>query len=51
MLDLYKKPPHYHIDDKKNYTFFTWSSREETEKLFFQKVQERFGYFELNPLE
>jgi len=46
-----KKPPHYHIDDKKKYTFFTWSSREETEKLFFQKAQERFGYFELNPLE
>lgn len=41
------KPPHYHIDSKKNYAFFTWISREKAEKLFFQKVQERFGYFEL----
>lgn len=46
-----KKPPHYHIDDKKKYVFFDWGSREKAEKLFFQKVQERFGYFELNSLE
>ena len=39
------KPPHYHIDNKKKYTFFTWTSRKEAQKLFFQKVQERFGDF------
>jgi len=42
------KPPHYHIDNKKKSTFFIWTSWKETEKLFWKKVQERFGYFELN---
>jgi hypothetical protein len=42
------KPPHYHVDNKKEWAFFTWVSRQETEKLFFQKVQQRFGYFALN---
>jgi len=43
-----QKPPHYHIDDKKKSTFFTWISRSKAEKLFWQKVQEKFGYFELD---
>lgn len=45
------KPPHYHVDNKKDYIFFTWTSRKNAEKLFFQKAQERFGYFPLDPFE
>jgi hypothetical protein len=52
LFDNHKgKPPHYHIDDKKKYIFFTWTSRERAEKLFWQKVQARFGYFSLDTLE
>jgi hypothetical protein len=40
------KPPHYHIDEKE--IFFKWTSLEETEKMFFKMVRERFGYFELD---
>jgi len=38
------KYPHYHIDDKQ--IFFTWVSLAETERLFLQIAQEKFGYFE-----
>ena len=39
------KPPHYHID-KKPSVYFKWISLAASRKLFFQKVYERFGYFD-----
>ena len=40
------KPPHYHYDEKE--IFFTWVSLAETEKMFWQMVHQRFGYFKLD---
>src|SRR3954464_5740066 len=40
----YGKAPHYHSNGKQN--FFTWVSLAETERLFLQLAQEKFGYFE-----
>ena len=37
------KSPHYHLNDQQN--FFTWKSLVETEKLFYQMVYQKFGYF------
>jgi len=39
-----KKSPHYHSNGKQK--FFTWVSLAETERLFLQLAQEKFGYFE-----
>ena len=38
------KSPHYHLNGKQK--FFTWVSLAETERLFLQLAQEKFGYFE-----
>jgi hypothetical protein len=38
------KSPHYHLNSKQK--FFTWISLAETERLFLQLSQEKFGYFE-----
>ena len=38
------KSPHYHSNGKQK--FFTWVSLAETERLFLQLAQEKFGYFE-----
>lgn len=38
-----QKPPHYHIDEQQE--FFKWKSLAETEKLFWQMVYQKFGYF------
>jgi hypothetical protein len=37
------KAPHYHMNGKEK--FFTWISLAETERLFLQLTQEKFGYF------
>jgi len=37
------KPVHYHVDDQEN--FFAWKSLEATEKMFWQMVYQKFGYF------
>ena len=37
------KPPHYHENGKEE--FLEWISLEETEKLFYQMVYKKFGYF------
>ncbi|RHZ36145.1 hypothetical protein [endosymbiont GvMRE of Glomus versiforme] len=37
------KLPHYHDNEKE--AFFTWKSLLETEKMFFQMVYQKFGYF------
>jgi len=37
------KSPHYHENGKEK--FLEWISLEETEKLFYQMVYEKFGYF------
>jgi len=38
------KVPHYHSNGKQK--FFTWVSLAETERLFLQLAQKKFGYFE-----
>lgn len=38
------KSPHYHLSEKQK--FFTWISLAETERLFLQFAQEKFGRFE-----
>ena len=44
-IDNHKnKSPHYHSIGKQK--FFTWVSLAETERLFLQLTQEKFGYFE-----
>jgi hypothetical protein len=35
------KKPHYHIDKKQK--FFTWISREHTQKMFYQEIVKKFG--------
>jgi hypothetical protein len=40
------KAPHYHLNEKQK--FFTWVSLSETERLFLQFAQEKFGRFEWN---
>ena len=40
------KSPHYHSNGKQK--FFTWVSLKETERLFLQLAQEKFGDFEWN---
>lgn len=37
------KPPHYHNNEKE--AFFSWKSLPETEKMFWQMVYQKFGYF------
>lgn len=37
------KPPHYHENGKEK--FLEWVSLEETEKLFWKLVYQKFGYF------
>ena len=37
------KPPHYHENGKEK--FLEWVSLEHTEKLFYQMVYKKFGYF------
>lgn len=37
------KIPHYHIDKDKQGISFAWASQEKSEKLFWEKVQKRFG--------
>src|SRR5271167_4141063 len=39
-----RKAPHYHSNGKQK--FFTWVSLAETERLFLQLSQEKFGAFE-----
>jgi hypothetical protein len=38
------KSSHYHLNGKQK--FFTWVSLSETERLFLQLAQEKFGRFE-----
>ena len=45
LFDNYHKPPHFHIDSQEKFTFFTWTSREEAQALFFEQVEKKFGYF------
>jgi hypothetical protein len=37
------KEPHYHLDQDKKGIFFSWQSREKSEALFWEKVEQRFG--------
>ena len=39
------KKPHYHVNGKQ--VFFTWKSRQHAEQLFYQKIIEKFGHFQL----
>jgi hypothetical protein len=39
------KGPHYHINGKQ--VFFTWKSRQQTEQMFYQKIVQKFGTFQL----
>ena len=45
LFDNYHKPPHFHIDNKEKFTFFTWTSRENAQSLFFEQVERKFGSF------
>lgn len=45
LFDNYHKAPHFHIDQKKEFTFFAWISKEQTQALFFAKVEAKFGSF------
>ncbi|KLL03397.1 MAG: hypothetical protein MRERV_42c019 [Mycoplasmataceae bacterium RV_VA103A] len=43
LFDNCQKLPHFHIDEKKKYTFFNWMSEEQAQALFLAKVKEKFG--------
>lgn len=45
LFDNYHKPPHFHIDRKDEFTFFTWKSNQQAQRLFWEKVEKKFGYF------
>jgi len=37
------KRPHYHLNQDKKGVFFSWLSREKSETLFWEKVEQKFG--------
>lgn len=43
LFDNCQKFPHFHVDKKKEYTFFNWESEPQAQSLFLERVKEKFG--------